>query len=146
MPIRQITPQSEINAAIQKAVEKYEKAVIRIMHRIGIECVNQARDIDTYKDRTGNLRSSIGYLIVKDGLILGISGFPVVKDGKQGSSGGKEYALTLTTRFPKGLALIVVAGMDYAGYVEAMNYDVISGQELYARSRVYTLMQQLTSH
>jgi len=41
------------------------------------------------------------------------------------------------------LVLIVIAGMKYAAYVEAMNYDVLTSSELYARKRVPELIEKL---
>ena len=38
---------------------------------------------------------------------------------KEGKDTGKNYALSLVKEYPKGITLIVVAGMKYAAYVSA---------------------------
>ena len=41
---------------------------------------------------------------------------------------------TIKAKYPKGLVLIVVAGMNYAAYVEAKGYNVLSSAELMAEN------------
>lgn len=143
MPITQLTPMSHIVAALKTKTETAERLAIRALARTGEECVNRARESNTYTDQTGNLRSSIGYVIVKDGHIIKLGDFNTVKGGDEGKMSGVDFAKQLVSNFPRGLALVVVAGMQYAGYVEAMGLDVISGQELYAERRVKELLSKL---
>ena len=56
---------------------------------------------------------------------------------------GQALAEELAKRFTKGYALIVVAGMHYAHYVESLNKDVLDSAERYAQQRVPKLMQML---
>src|SRR3954465_475262 len=50
------------------AKQKNVKAVILLnLQRIGEQFVNNARSTNTYTDRTGNLRSSVGYIILLNG-------------------------------------------------------------------------------
>jgi len=146
MGIRQTTPQAEIDDYIRKQTANYEKALIRVMLKVGEDCITIAKLNNTYQDQTGNLRSSIGYLLVKDGVIINQGGFDEYGFGNEdidGKAEGSVYAKSLVARYPFGVALIVVAGMKYAGYVEAMGYDVLSGTELYANERVNYLLKQL---
>lgn len=88
-----------------------------------------ARKKGNYQDHTGNLRSSIGYVIVKDGDIL-------TENYKQSTSGtdkqtgireAKRLVSELIPLYKRGWVLIGVAAMPYAVYVEAIdNLDVIS--------------------
>ena len=51
-------------------------------NRVGVECENVARIQGNYSDQTGNLRSSVGFIVADDGEIVQISGFDKVKDGQ----------------------------------------------------------------
>lgn len=86
----------------------------------------------SFNDQTGNLRSSIGYIIVYDGKIVeedfNHGGGPI------GQQQGREFAEYQAALNPTGWALITVAGMEYAAFVEAKGYDVITGSTLTANS------------
>lgn len=70
-------------------------------------------------DWTSNLRNSIGYMIVYNGKVI---------DNDFQSNEGYNFALSLMAKIPSDCyALICVAGMEYASYVEAKGYDVITG-------------------
>ena len=51
-------------------VDRAEERIYKLLQRAGEEFVKLARKKGNYQDHTGNLRSSIGYVIVKDGDIL----------------------------------------------------------------------------
>ncbi len=113
---------------VEQTVTKSEENTLMILQRIGEEFVNKARVLVTYTDRTGNLRSSIGYSIYKDGELID-SNYKIAKGGVKGEIQGESYANEINSQenFPKGYVLIGVAGMKYAKYVEAKHYDVITG-------------------
>ena len=107
--------QATLAAQLQKFAQENEKKFIEALAYIGEEFVNQARSKRTYKDQTGNLRSSIGYSVVKDGSAVK---FDELNDfAKQKIAEGPN----------DGIYLIVFAGMEYALYVEAKGYDVLTG-------------------
>jgi hypothetical protein len=121
---------SDIAKKMQAHVEKIENAVLQRLQFIGETFVKNARSVDTYKDQTGNLRSSIGYVILKNGEQIA-SGFP-------GSTAvGKSRSLTVAqevgSKHPKGLVVVVVAGMQYAAVVESKNYDVLTSSSIQAQ-------------
>ena len=58
---------------------------------------------------------------------------------------GKHLVNNLATKFSGGYALIVVAGMNYAAYVESMGKNVISSAELLAEQELPRMMKELTS-
>lgn len=107
------------------------------LERSAIEVVNDAKNRDTYADQTGNLRSSIGYVIfyngeqVKAGGFGGGASFPnedgVRGAGTTGTSAGEKFALEVGKKYSRGFVVVIVAGMEYAAYVEAKGYDVITG-------------------
>ena len=132
-----ITPppnfRQRLDADMLAFVQRQERVIERRLMYIGEMAVNTARTSRRYLDQTGNLTSSIGYVIVKRGSILNKSGFEQVKDGKEGVLAGEALATTLAGKFPYDYALIVVAGMDYAAYVEAMGLGGMTAAELQAK-------------
>lgn len=80
---------------------------------------------------TWNLRSSIGYLLLNDGKVIE-SYFPTLQTGAEGSVTGDAFAREISNEgneFDTGVGLILVAGMDYAKFVQSKGYDVIGGSE-----------------
>lgn len=143
MPIKQTTTAEQIDAYIEQRVNAVQNAILYRMSYIGEQVLNAARSTNSYKDQTGNLRSSIGYVIVKDGSVVRASSFEQVKNGADGTSKGRSYAESLASRFKDGIALIVVAGMNYAAYVKKRGYDVIDSSELLAEQLVPQMLQEL---
>lgn len=143
MPIKQLTPMSEIDRYTEQKLKGLEQAVIRTLTYCGELCLNVARSTNSYKDQTGNLRSSIGYVVAVDGRIVNQSDFETVKKGGDGSKQGAAFAKQLVRRFPKGVCLIVVAGMDYAVHVKNRGYDVLDSSELTADRIVPYMLKQL---
>lgn len=143
MPIKRLTPTAEIDRYIAGRVEAIKRALVYNLCAVGEQVLDTARLTNSYKDQTGNLRSSIGYVVSVDGEIVQMSSFDTVKEGREGSRGGKEYAMQLVRDFPHGIVLIVVAGMNYASYVSAKGYDVLDSSELLADKLVPQMLQQL---
>ena len=145
MPIVQKTPLSHIDKYIQQQVQRQERALINTLAYIGEQCVNEARSYNgkAYKDQTGNLRSSVGYVVAADGKVKASGSFETVQQGEEGANTGKQYAKTLAAQYPKGVVLIVVAGMHYAKYVASKGYNVLQSAELKAETLVPKLLKQL---
>lgn len=142
MPIRQITPKADVEAYLKDQLVKREKSILKTLNFVGITCINEARTNGNYIDQTGNLRSSIGYAILQDGMIVHKSRFEQVKDGKEGKGEGSGFLSDLISRNMKGIVLIVVAGMNYAAHVETSK-NVITSAELLAQDLVPKLLRQL---
>lgn len=121
---------SDINKLFKKLGERAELIILDLLERTGEEFVKIARLEGQYKDHTGNLRSSIGYVIVKDGKIIGKDFKLSEKEGTDKQTGkreGEQLAMDLVKTFTKGYVLIGVAGMKYAVFVEAMeSKDVVT--------------------
>ena len=143
MPIRPITTRQEIATYIEQQVRRTEQAVINTLAYVGETCVSTARIAGSYTDQTGNLRSSTGYVLVKDGRVIRVSSFEVEKGGGDGARKGRTFAEQKAREYPKGIALIVVAGMLYAAYVSASGRDVLDSAELRANQLVPQLLGQL---
>ena len=134
---------SEVEAYLDEQIERIEQLIIYNLSYVGEQCLTEARSTNSYKDQTGNLRSSIGYIIVKDGRVIRQSDFAVVRTGSQGKSEGEQFARSLASKFPDGIVLIVVAGMNYASYVSAKGYNVLDSAELLADRLVPSILKQL---
>ena len=143
-----ITPQftpEDIERMLQKKIAKYEEKIVRILRFVGEKCINEAREYGSYQDRTGNLRSSIGYVVLKDGKSIEKGGFQLTKSGgKSGQKEGEAFINKVISQYPKGFVLVVVAGMKYASYVEARNYNVLTSAELLAESEIPRLLKELS--
>ena len=143
MPIKRQTPDAEIDRWIERETERIIKALVYNLAYVGEQVLNEARSTNSYKDQTGNLRSSIGYVIAVDGRIVQTSSFETVRTGGQGSQEGRAFAEQLVSQFPKGICLIVVAGMNYASYVSAKGYNVLDTSELLAERLVPQMLRDL---
>lgn len=117
---------SQIEKDLENFAAKNIVKFINALAYIGEEIVNEARLSGNYIDRTGNLRSSIGYIVVNNGVIMNRN-YKLVKGGEDGMLKGQSVAEQAATEHSKGIVLIVTAGMQYALYVEAMGYDVLFG-------------------
>ena len=104
------------------------------------EILKIAKNTNTYTDRTNNLRSSIGYVVYKNGQRIGASfaksGVGKEGDGSEGLKKGESYATDIAGNYSDGYVIVLVAGMHYAAYVEAKGFDVISGATLQADDEV----------
>lgn len=143
MPVKKITPDSEIDRYVDKMVQRTIEAIIYNLEYVAEQVLNEARSTNSYKDRTGNLRSSLGYVIAVDGRIVRTSSFETVSGGSEGSREGRKYAEQIVSRFPQGIVLIVVAGMKYAQYVAARGYNVLDTSEILAEELVPQMCRDL---
>ena len=123
MPLIPGFSQANINRRIDKWVVSIEQRIIWTLAMVGESFVNDARSTQTYQDQTGNLRSSIGYIIAKDGVIIQEN----VEGKAEGVAQARNIAREVLRDNSKGFILIVVAGMEYACAVESKGYDVITG-------------------
>ncbi|MCM1439476.1 MAG: hypothetical protein NC131_09810 [Roseburia sp.] len=139
----------EVHNTFAEYALRIHRAIETVMQFIGEECVRIAREQGTYNDITGNLRNSVGYVLVRNGDIIcknfeeRVASKVVDAANGKGILQGQALAEELAKRFTKGYALIVVAGMHYAHYVESLNKDVLDSAERYALQRVPKLMQML---
>ncbi len=116
-----------------------DRKILEILKYVGERFINEARHLRTYKDRTGNLRSSIGYIIALDGKIIEKS---IKASGTARRNAERSFEEVLT-RFNKGYVLIGVAGMEYAASVESKGYDVITGPALGAEQIMKRLVKEI---
>lgn len=147
MAVKMVTPIVEIDKFLNSEAERVHRLVVRTLCNLGEQCIIEARgrtQEESWMDQTGNLRSSIGYVLVYDGDVINTSGFNQVKQGSAGAKEGRQLAEELARKHIKGYALIVVAGMNYAAYVEAIsNKVVLTSAELFAQKELPEMMQKL---
>lgn len=120
----------DIDRFFDKFQKKADAKFIETLKYAGETGVKIARESGRYNDITGNLRSSIGYAILKEGkpLYEDYTEGPRGTDRKTGVQRSKRLVEQVSKTAKTGFALILVAGMDYALYVENMdNKDVLSG-------------------
>lgn len=145
---------NDLMKSIMGQVQRVENIVLDLLKQTGEEFIIDARSLKTYKDRTRNLRGSIGYIIMKDGeQIFGNFQEPkslkrIKESEKQvaefvGDRVGRELALKIGEQYGSGYALIVVAGMNYAAAVEAKGYDVLTGPSVQAEKNFKRAMMRL---
>lgn len=134
------TPLSEVDRILYKSFEILKDEINNCLVKLGEECIAKIRDrsgSESWYDQTGNLRSSIGYAVYDYGIKQIESAFQIVRNGNEGSSEGKKMISQLGREYSNAYALVVVAGMNYASYVEALeNKDVLASTELWAKSIV----------
>lgn len=147
MDIRMTTKLDELHKIMIKEAERVERLTIRALSELGEQCVIRVRDRSgdkSWYDQSGNLRSSVGYVIAHNGSIIRYSDFSQVKQGSEGVKAGKDLAEELVKRYSNDYVLVVVAGMNYAEHVEAMkNKDVLASTELWATSKVPKMLEKL---
>ena len=138
----------EVHDYLLREIQKEISLVVESLDMIGLETVKAIRDgeVSNWDDKSGNLRSSIGYIIVVDGKIVNKGGFEAIRPGsEEGGRKGYSFASQLAPQYPKGFALIVVAGMEYASYVEKVDSKtVLAGGELFARKKAAELAKDLS--
>lgn len=142
MPLKQDTPTAALVGRVAEETERRTRAVVYLLEDAGAEAVRTARELGSYTDRTGNLRSSVGFAVVSDGGIVRMSDFAAVRDGAGGAEMARAWLESLAGRFTDGITLVVVAGMRYAAYVAARGYDVIDSAETIARRLVDELTRK----
>lgn len=140
----------QLEEYLQGVMERLDKVILRNLNYLGMECVRIAKTRNTYIDRTANLRNSIGYVIVKNGNVVkdyfkndgrGVDWKPT---DEKGENIGERVAYEIAQRFTDGYALIVVAGMHYAVYVEDVHHlDVLASAELHAHREAPKLIERL---
>ena len=146
MSFKMTTTEQQLNKFFELAEQEAHKEVINTLAYLGEQCISKVREgkeAGLWTDRTGNLRSSIGYVVVYNGQIVELAGFNPIGTGIEGQKEGRTYAEQLAKQQTKGYALIVVAGMAYASYVEAKGFDVLANTALYARQEAPKLAEKL---
>lgn len=122
--------------------------LVENMCYIGETCIKIARETGDYQDITGNLRSSIGYIVLSSGTVKQY-GAPEQKSGKKGDgsagvAAGNELLTKLKAEYPYGVVLVLCAGMEYAAFVENVRgKHVLIDAELEAQRLIDKLLGKM---
>lgn len=98
---------------VEYVKEKEIPKMLKRMELVGITGVDWARIHGSYKDRTSNLRNSIDYITLKEG----VPTRPLKNEN--------ELAAVNSIKEKHELDLIIFAGMDYGLFVEARGFTVL---------------------
>lgn len=158
MPIKPDFNNQAIAQKMEEAVRRQNAAIVARLQAIGEQCVNEARNLPSpnaaafpdpgnipphqpnYMDWTGNLRNSIGYVVVEGGSVKA-EGFTGTGEG---TDKAKDLASKVAAAHPTGFVLVVVAGMSYAKYVSDKGYDVLDTAKLTAERLVRNLQDSMS--
>ena len=132
------------NGAVAAQVNAFqvrlEKATVFMLQYLGEGLAKYAKERHNYQDQTGNLTNSIGYAVVRQGKILTYGG---ENQPGEGAAEGLKVAQQMAATLPNSFSLIIVAGMNYAAYVEAKGYNVILPAQLKAMNDFPATVQRL---
>jgi hypothetical protein len=122
---------ADVAKATLRGLLEIETSIIRLLESAGEEFVKDARDNvkisgafekGAYQNDTNVLNSSIGFSVLKDGI-------PIIENFEGKNPLGMQEAREALARIPKrDYQLIGLAGANYASYLEAMGYNVITSQ------------------
>ena len=129
MGIKSRFTKEDVKRLMEVKLAQLEQAIINRLIFVGENFVANARNNHTYLDQTGNLTSSIGYLVLKKGSDVKSN----YKGNAEGVQKAKSLAEELKPDFVKGYTLIVFAGMDYAAAVESRGRDVLTASSIIAK-------------
>jgi hypothetical protein len=134
--------EKEFNKKVDYEIKAQRAVILEALRQSCYEVIIKAKSLNTYLDRSNNLRSSIGFAIYVDGVqthsYFFRSGTGTEGDGSEGIENGKRIAEEMASAYPKGIVAVILAGMNYAYAVETGNrkhgkaqaFDVISGSLL----------------
>ena len=128
-----------IAAQVAAFQNRVEEDAIFLCKYLGEELVKYAKNKHNYTDRTGNLTNSISYVVVKNKDIV----FGPADQSDKPQEAAMKAAMKMIATLPDCVALVIVAGMNYAAYVEAKGYNVILPAELKAKTDFPKAMQKL---
>ena len=141
-----ISSMIQFHDVMGKAAKIVSEEYLRALAYLGEQSIVRIRDReaeDSWIDHTGNLRSSIGYAVYERGKKVIESTFQTVLNGADGAKEGQKYVDRLASQYAQTYALVVVAGMNYAEYVEAIEgQDVLASTELWAKAKVSEYMSK----
>lgn len=148
--IKQLFSQAELDKWFDIFEENAESALYEKLQEAGEYFVKLARESGTYQDQTGNLRSSIGYVIVKDGTLLtkNFAKYTKSKSEVNKPVNGDQIAEKLAVNIAgqiKGFVLVGLAGMNYSVFVEAKGLEVVSSSamqtEMWLKKSIQTIFK-----
>lgn len=146
MGIKAQFTQEQLKRRLDAFLAMVKKKQIERMQRLGEMCLIEARNNKGYMMQTGALLSSTGYMIFVDGVALHSQFDSASGAESNAAQNGIKAGQALAEKVgknTKGVALVVVAGMNYAAYVEAKGYNVLSSAEHLAQRELPRMLEKL---
>ena len=123
---------------LREIPNRLELKILSVLSTAGKNGVEKARATKTYQDQTGALTASIGYGVVKNGTLVEVGGF----GGGEGGKTGRAYLEELAQNIHEW-GLIIVAGRDYAIYVERKGFVVLDGGALGLGNEIEKMLKEI---
>ncbi|MDH6308038.1 hypothetical protein M2451_002557 [Dysgonomonas sp. PFB1-18] len=142
MGIEYTSGKGKISSAVMAFQKRLETATVYLLKYLGESLVKYAKEQHNYTDQSGNLTNSMGYVIVQNSTPIHFGG---LNQPGEGADAGLKVAMKLAAETPSSFSLIIVAGMNYAAYVEAKGYNVILPAELKAKAEFPAAMSKLAT-
>lgn len=149
MAIKPNFTKDDVRKRFDAFLNEIEKKQIARLQRLGEMCLVEARTNKGYMMQTGALLSSTGYEVFVDGVAIH-SQFDAASGAESnaaetGIKSGQSIAESIG-KGTKGITLVVVAGMNYAAYVEAKGFNVLSSAEHLAERELPRMLEKLISN
>lgn len=139
---------ADVKKRIDAFLDVVERQQIKTLQQLGEMCLIEARNNKGYMMQTGALLSSTGYQVFVDGVAIH-SQFDAASGAEsEAAARGIKTGQTIAEQIgkeTKGIALVVVAGMNYATYVEARGKNVLTSAEHLAERELPKMLEQLIS-
>lgn len=149
MGIKANFTKDDVRKQFDEFLDMVEQKQIARLQRLGEMCLIEARNNKGYMMQTGALLSSTGYEVFVDGVAIH-SQFDAASGAASGAAAkGIKFGQTIAEKVgkeTKGVALVVVAGMNYAAYVEARGKNVLSSAEHLAERELPRMLEKLITN
>ena len=144
MAIKANFTKEDVKKRFDAFLDMVEQKQIARLQRLGEMCLTEARN-----NKGGALTSSTGYQVFVDGVAIH-SQFDAASGAEsEAAARGIKSGQTIAEKVgkeTKGVALVVVAGMNYAAYVEAKGYNVLSSAEHLAERELPRMLEKLITN
>lgn len=139
----------DVKARFDAFLDEIQRKQIARLRQLGEKCLIEARTNKGYMMQTGALLSSTGYQVFVDGVAIH-SQFDAASGAQsEAAAKGVKTGQALAERIgkeTKGVALVVVAGMNYAAYVEAKGKNVLTSAGHLAERELPRMLEKLISN
>lgn len=149
MGIKANFTKGDIRARIDAFLDEIQKKQIARLQELGEMCLIEARTNKGYMMQTGALLSSTGYSVFVDGVAVHTQFDAASGAQSEAAAKGVKAGQTIADQIgkeTKGVALVVVAGMNYAAYVEAKGRNVLTSAEHLAERELPRMLDKLVSN
>lgn len=145
MIVKTKSSDTKIDEFFKRVANRIKEAILNELMYIGEGCdelIRSKSQEESWINRTGNLRSSIGYAVYDHGMMYMRGLFDQVMAGSVGQAEGERMTVELAQTYSDTIALAVIAAMDYADIVEAIDSkDVLESTRILVFNSVEKKLQ-----